>query len=373
MPEERRNNGSRSQNPGGGSTGRRSRRRGKGKGNNNERISVNHDSKFIGKYPDMHGNVFQCHNETDRRDQYERTVEELSRYASTFLNNSRDIKIMLSTQREVTFTEPQDPPFSSSLTQRKIWEKEVDLFMQRKEDYHDNKHVIFSVVLGQCSNAMKTQLKMNEEFSTWEDTFDVVSLLTEIQAISERFDSRTYFLEAYTNAIVAFFCIRQGARERINDYLSRFRKIIKVANHYGATLTDDEIILKHELMMHGYISTLKEDTSDLTFEYEAMRYFASERLKAYLFVAGSDENRFKDLHKNLRDSMALQQNIYPTTLSDAVSVLQKFDMNISANNKNKDQQNQQQKEKRPDGKIPSDRKKPSEDKDDEGKEGVSLF
>ena len=211
MPEERHNNGSRGQTPGGGNVGRCNRRRGKGKGNNNERTNINHDSKFVGKYPDMHGNVFQCHNETDKRDQYERTVEELSRYASTFFNISRDIKTMLSTQREVTFTEPQDPLFSSSLTQRKILEKEVDQFMQRKEDYHDNKHVIFSVIMGQCSNAMKTQLKMNEDFDMWEDSFDVISLLTEIQAISERFDSRTYFLEAYTNASVTFFCIRQGA------------------------------------------------------------------------------------------------------------------------------------------------------------------
>lgn len=82
------------------------------------------------------------------------------------------------------------------------------LFMQRKEDYQDNKHVIFSVIMGQCSNSMKTQLKMNEDFELWEDSFDVVSLLTGIQAISERFDSRTCFLEAYTTAIVASYCIR---------------------------------------------------------------------------------------------------------------------------------------------------------------------
>lgn len=67
-------------------------------------------------------------------------------------------------------------------------------------------------------------------------------------------------------------------------------------------------------MMYGYISNLKDDTSNLTFEYDLMCDSASERLKAYLFIAGSDKKRVKDLHKNLRDSMALQQNIYPVTL-----------------------------------------------------------
>ena len=77
--------------------------------------------------------------------------------------------------------------------------------------------------------------------------------------------------------------------------------------------------------MHGYISNLKEDTSDLNFDYDSMCDLASERLKAYLFIAGSDKNRFKDMYVNLRDSMTLQQNIYPVTLGDVVSVLQKFD------------------------------------------------
>ena len=208
MPEEQRSNGTRSQMPGNGAPGRRNRRRGKGKGSNGGNDKDNNivEKKFLGKYTEMNGNVFQCHNETDRRDQFEKTVEELCRYASMYFNNSRDIKTMLMTQRDVNFIEPQDPPFSSSLTQRKIWEKEVNLFMQRKEDYQDNKHVIFSVALGQCSASMKTQLKMNEAFDSWEDTFDAVSLLTEIQAISERFDSRTYFLEAYINAVTAFYC-----------------------------------------------------------------------------------------------------------------------------------------------------------------------
>ena len=38
--------------------------------------------------------------------------------------------------------------------------------------------------------------------------------------------------------------------------------------------------------MHGYISNLKEDTSDLNFDYDSMCDLASERLKAYLFIAG---------------------------------------------------------------------------------------
>ena len=223
MVEERRNNGARCQTPGRSTSGRRNRRKGKGRGTG-EKKTLTNENRFVGKYTEMNGHVFQCHHETDKRDQFDKSVEELNRYASTYLNNSRDIRTMLLTQREVSFIEPQDPPFSSSQTQRKIWEKEVDLFIQRKEDYNDNKHVIFSIIIGQCSTSMKTQLKMNEDYQQWEDTLDVVSLLTEIQAISERFDSRTYFLEAYINAITAFYSMKQappGKYKRLLDSLQK--------------------------------------------------------------------------------------------------------------------------------------------------------
>ena len=277
---------------------------------------------------------------------------------------------MLMTQRDVNFVEPQDPTFSSSLTQRKIWEKEVDLFMQRKEDYQDNKHVIFLVALGQCSNTMKTQLKMNEDFEIWEDTFDVVSLLSEIQAISERFDTRTYFLEAYINAVTAFYCIQQGGKERINDYLSRFKKTVKVASHYGVSLNTDHILTKHELLLLGVINSLKDNIDDLEFDETELSEVASERLKAYIFVSGADKHRFKERHKSLKDSMALQQNMYPATLADAVSVLQKFELNNPLNNKEKDGQQQQMDRAKDNG---QETKQKSKETEAEPREGVSLF
>ena len=108
MEEERRNNGIFGQTPGSSNSGRRNRRKGKGKGTG-ERKTSSTESKFARKYAEMNGNVFQCHPETEKFNQFDKSVEELNRYASTYTNNSRDIQIMLLTQREVNFTEPQDP------------------------------------------------------------------------------------------------------------------------------------------------------------------------------------------------------------------------------------------------------------------------
>ena len=78
---------------------------------------------------------------------------------------------------------------------------------------------------------------------------------------------------------------------------------------------------------------MKDDISNLTYDQDVMSDVASERLKAYILVIGADKKRFRDLHKSLRDSMTLQQNMYPTTIGDAVSVLQKFELNNPSKNK----------------------------------------
>ena len=83
----------------------------------------------------MNGHVFQCYEETSKRDQYEKTVEELGRYAATYFSNAKEIKQMLKSLRELTFAQPQDPPFSATRTAIRIWVKEVDQYMERKSDY----------------------------------------------------------------------------------------------------------------------------------------------------------------------------------------------------------------------------------------------
>ena len=170
--------------------------------------------------------------------------------------------------------------------------------------------------------------------------------------------------------VTAFYCIKQGAKESINDYLSRFKKTVKVATHYGASLTSDHILMKHELLMFGFIDSMRDNIDDLDFDETAMSAAASERLKAYIFISGTDKQRFKELHNSLKDSMALHQNMYPITLGDAVSVIQKFEHNNPLNNKEKDAQQQQKDRTKERG---QESKQKPKDPEESPREGVSLF
>ena len=149
-------------------SGKRNRKKEKGKRNSNGTSATHQGSSFKGKYPEMNGHVFQCYEETSKRNQFEKTIEELGRYAATHLTYAKNIKMMPKSLKEVVFPEPVDPPFSATRTTIRIWEKEVDLYMERKQSYSENKWTIYAIVIGQCSNSIKTKLKGLDDFDTWD-------------------------------------------------------------------------------------------------------------------------------------------------------------------------------------------------------------
>ena len=352
--------------------GKRNRRRGNGKRSSNNNNNTIQTSTFRGKYTEMNGQVFQCHDETNKRNQFEKTIEELGRYAATYMPNAKDIKLMLETLKETIFMEPSDPPFSASRTTIRIWEKEVDIFVERKANYDENKCTIFAIILGQCSDTMKAKLKGHAAFKAWESTHDVIGILTEIKAISNRFDNRTYFLEAYLKVKTSFFSFKQDDRESNTDYLSRFGKLVEIGNHYGVSLTSDDILWKHELLLNEEIETLNEDISGLMYNETALRKAGGERLKAYIFIQGADNKRFKDLHRELKKSLALGDNKYPATQPEALTLLNRFSSDLKQSNQtnNKDKPGSGR-DKNKENKHPNPKLK-LEEEEDEGEDGVTL-
>ena len=368
--QHNRPNNSDQKNPG--KDGKRNRRRGNGKRSNNNNSDNVQMSTFKGKYSEMNGQVFQCYDETNNRNQFEKTIEELDRYASTYMANAKDIKLMLKTLKETIFLEPADPSFTATRTAIRIWEKEADIFVERKASYDENKCAMFAIIMGQCSDAMKAKLKGHNAFKTWETTHDVIGLLTEIKAISNRFDNRTYFLDAYVKVKTSFFSFKQDERESNTDYLSRFVKLVEIANHYGASLTSDDILWKHELLLNGEIESLDDNLNGVMYNEAALRKSGGERLKAFVFIQGADTKRFKDLHRELKKSLVLGDNKYPSSLTEALTLLNRFSSDLKQNTStdNRDKTGGE-KNKNKENKNPNPKPKP-DDEDDEGEEGVTL-
>ena len=83
---------------------------------------------------------------------------------------------------------------------------------------------------------MKTKLKALKVYEDMSDDGDSLTLLKEIKGISYRFETRDNIYSSMHDAKAAFYKNKQGKDETNSDYLSRFKDIYQVVEHYGKPL-----------------------------------------------------------------------------------------------------------------------------------------
>jgi hypothetical protein len=91
-------------------------------------------------------------------DMYTQTTKEIAGYVGRTYKYGGYAKLAMESLTEATWTEPSDPPTMATLTQKRIWEKEVDEFVKRRQYFELNMTSIYSLLWGQYSEAMRTTL-----------------------------------------------------------------------------------------------------------------------------------------------------------------------------------------------------------------------
>ena len=280
---------------------------------------------FKGDCLKMNGHVFQCAHESNDPKQFSRTKEELMRWTQTNYKqeDSDELRHMLRHMKEATFVLPTDPAETASRTEVKIWEAEVSDYIKGQKRYKGQKGSLFATIWGQCSPAMQATLRSTKIYDAIEERSDVIELLNEIRGIIYNFDSRTYVYESILKAKLAVFGIRQEYKETASDYLLRFKQTISVSEHYGASLFDDEILAKHELVTIGVMESIKDDFPSEGMDGTVDHYteLARSKMQAYVFIQGAERRRYSSLLISLQNNHTKGTNQYPTTLSDAFNLL----------------------------------------------------
>ena len=106
----------------------------------NSHFSNKQGNSFKGAIKEMNGHVFQLYSEATHKNQFTRTIDELSRYVGLhFKKYPADIKRMITTLTETIFEEPQDIEDGATKVRKRIWEAKVDLYAAQESAYITNK------------------------------------------------------------------------------------------------------------------------------------------------------------------------------------------------------------------------------------------
>jgi hypothetical protein len=173
----------------------------------------------------MNGHVFQCYREATEKNQFARTVKELDAcVGSHFKEHASDIKKMIKSMEDTTIDLPKDHEEKASKIIIRIWEKEVDLYVKRKETYDSNKCALLSVLWGQCSKAMQAKTKSDDNYETLDQNSNSLDRLKEIKGVSCKFENQQDIYLALDNVKSLFYTCQQAGDETNANCVSNLKK-----------------------------------------------------------------------------------------------------------------------------------------------------
>ena len=110
-------------------------------------------------------------------------------FADLNYTKSHGIHILLENITKVTITQPIKATTGDIYIKALILSHEVDAYSKQKNDYCQNKASIFSVVMGQCSDAMKAKLEAYSNYIQISNNSDIIKLLTLLRETSYDYES----------------------------------------------------------------------------------------------------------------------------------------------------------------------------------------
>jgi hypothetical protein len=141
------------------------------------------DTQFEGKCDDLAGYTYHCSDSRLAADMYTKTTKEIAEHVGRTFKYGADAKKAITTLLVPVFVEPTDPADKATRTQIRVWEKTVDEFVKQQTHLEQNVKTICSLVLGQCTDAMRAKLKFQSRYRTIEDESNGIELLKMIRTI----------------------------------------------------------------------------------------------------------------------------------------------------------------------------------------------
>ena len=208
-----------------------------------------------------------------------------------------------------------------------IFNKESEAFIQRQNQYRQNKPKAAALIMSRCTDRLKTKLHQRSDWETIEK--DPVELLAAIKQHAMNYEATQYKMKTLCDALKNVLNLKQKDDESLTDYLKRSKASIDVFySHAGKRFSfprtveqskeyqkikddlDKAIIAGNEIEYNKAMKDLKDLEHKITDEF-----------LGFLFMENSDRSKYGTLLSGLETQHSLGNDQYPKTLVDAHTVL----------------------------------------------------
>jgi hypothetical protein len=94
--------------------------------------------------------------------------------------------------------------------------------LKRTVALNNNETTRFSIIQGQCTDAMRVEIKPHENYNTIATDLDVVELLKIIKGVAFNSKTQKYTYKSIHEAMCKYWVTHQGMSKTVHEYHDKF-------------------------------------------------------------------------------------------------------------------------------------------------------
>ena len=251
--------------------------------------------------------MFQVFHESNNRNQFARTIEALGEYFAKNMKYAGDIMPLARDLKTPEVVEPS--AIAKAETDRQIvfkWEKEMTDYITRKNVLESNLKAAYTIMWGQCSEALRMKVKSSSDYATKSSDCDCEWLIKTVRGVMLRFDWQRKIHRSISDAHDAYHAYRPAQDASMATFLEEFTALVDTIEHYDGCIGHDTALLDYE-------------TTATTLE--AKKKGARDKLLAMDFLKKAPKARYGSLLTELDNLFSRGADQYPKDLVEAHALL----------------------------------------------------
>ena len=271
-------------------------------------------STFKGETDSLQGAIYDV-GVSNQSELFTTTTKKIAGFAGRTCKEPKDISLAIENLEDPTFPTPTklnvDPALDDILLKN-----EVDIYVKRKSTYRQNQATMFSVVLGQCTEALKAKLEADSNYDSILQSRDVIKLLLLIREIAFNYESDKYPYLAVHTSMKAFYEQFQKYSVSADSYLESFTNLYDVVSACGGTIGEHENLEAYMYKKKKINPTTASDAQKATVKKHSI-----EAYKATAFLCGLNQTKYQHLLDDLSNSFLNGRDEYPKDLVAAYNLV----------------------------------------------------
>ena len=191
--------------------------------------------------------------------------------------------------------------------------KDMDVYVNRRQLYCQNKATLSSIVIGKCTEKMNKRLEVKGIFDDTDKDSDVIKILNLIKRISYAYESESHPFLLVHQGMKAFHASYQQKTPSCDSYMESITNLHDAIVHCEGDLGDPPFLSNKKLKDAG----VDPPSSAKNQHVKTTKIEAEGGCMAVYFLSGLNRHCYGQLMNDPHNALRMGQDKYPKILTSA--------------------------------------------------------